>query len=496
MSVVIPDSRGRDEAAAAALTAALAGRPLVSAERFATAYRSCYTGQRPLEALRPALAVGCYRPWQPAVPSQVVAAEDSARVRSPRLRHDWPAAVLPSARQAVARLGPVVVTGWYATPALRDLAGPGGTVAAIDGGLRDRIEDKAGFDRLLKAAGVPDCNRIPAVRIDGPLPSLGELRRAVGARRVVVQAGVTSGGRGTFFADDEAGLARAARMPGPYRVSAFTEGWSSNMTVLSVPDGTDRVRVYADRPSHKAIAVTELSIGAAKSAGNDWSRPWPPEAAAQFVEAAVRVGEWAWAEHRMAGLFGLDAILTPGGQVRLNEVNCRNQGTTEVSSVNQQLRGQPPFVIAHLVTMLGGRVGWLGDPGEYNHETIRRATEAGPGPFYAKVRLGGQGPARISPDFPGPGVYRLSEDGRLHLVRGGGHPADADADRGEVLIASAPGPDVTCHPGAEIATLEGITSGTGRPFSGPGTASGQALRFASSLLSLFAPAPVGQEARS
>ena len=227
-------------------------------------------------------------------------------------------------------------------------------------------------------------------------------------------------------------------MPGPYRVSAFTEGWSSNVTVLSVPDGSGGVRVYVDRPSHKAIAIAELGIGTAKSAGNDWSRPWPPGAATALVEAAVRIGEWAWAEHRMAGLFGLDAILTPGGEVRVNEVNCRNQGTTEVSSVNQQLRGQPPFVIAHLVTMLGGRVDWLGDPSEYNHETIRRAMQPGAGPFYAKVRLGGQGPVRISPDFPGPGVYRLDEAGRLHLIRGGAHPADADADRGEVLIASAP----------------------------------------------------------
>lgn len=496
MSAVLPGSQCRVEAAEAALTAALGGRALVSAERFTTAYRTSYTGPSPLEALRPALAIGCYRPWEPAVPHQVIAAEDTARVRSPQFRRDWLTEVVPGARQAIAGLGPVVVTGWYATPALRDLAGPVGTVAAIDGALRDKIEDKADFDHLLTAADVPAGNRIPAIRVDRPLPSLGELRRAVGARRVVVQAGVTSGGRGTFFADNEADLARAARMPGPYRVSAFTEGWSSNMTVMSVPDDSGGVRVYVDRPSHKAIAVAELGIGTAKSAGNDWSRTWPPEAAAEFVEAAVRVGEWAWAEHRMAGLFGLDAILTPGGQVRLNEVNCRNQGTTEVSSVNQQLRGQPPFVIAHLVTMLGGRVDWLGDPGEYNHETIRRATQPGPGAFYAKVRLGGQGPARISPDFPGPGVYRLGEDGQLHLVRGGGHPADADADHGEALIASAPGPDVTCHPGAEIATLEGITSGPGRPFAGPGTASGQGLRFASALLGLFAPAPVGQEARS
>jgi hypothetical protein len=281
MSIVIPDSQGRAEAAEAALTTALAGRPLVSVERFTTVYRSCYAGPHPLEAMRPDLAVGCYPAWQPAVPRQVIAAEDTAGIRSQRLRHDWLNMVLARARQALADLGrPPVVTGWYATSKLRALAGPGGAVAAIDGTLRDRIEDKASFDYLLRVAGVPEDVRISAIRVDGKLPSLDELRRAVGASRVVVQAGATSGGRGTFFADDEAGLARAARMPGPYRVSAFTEGWSSNVTVLSVPDGfTSDMRVYVDWPSHKAIAVAELGIGAAKSAvttGPAPGRPVPP----------------------------------------------------------------------------------------------------------------------------------------------------------------------------------------------------------------------------
>jgi hypothetical protein len=493
---VIPGSQGRAEGAEAALTAALAGRTLVSVERFTTAYRSCYTGPHPIEAMCPGLAVGCYRPWRPAIPRRVIAAEDMALTRSPDVRHNWLAGVFARAQQALAsRQEAPVVTGWYATAELRALAGPGGTVAAIDGALRDRIEDKAGFDHLLRTARVPQDNRIPAIRVNGKLPSLGELRRSVGTDRVVLQAGVTSGGRGTFFVDGEADLAAAARMPGPYRVSAFTEGWSSNVTVLSVPDGSGGVRVYVDRPSHKAIAVAELGIGTAKSAGNDWSRPWPPGAAAALAGAAVRIGEWVWAEHRMVGLFGLDAILTPEGQVKVNEINCRNQGTTEVSSVNQQLCGQPPFVIAHLVTMLGGHVDWLGDPSEYNHETVRRAAEPGPGPFYAKVRLGGQDPARISPDFPGPGVYRLDEVDRLHLVRDGSHPADADADRGEILIVGAPGPDITCHPGAEIATLEGITSGQGRPFAAPGTASAQTLRLANALLDLFVPVPAKQETR-
>jgi hypothetical protein len=57
------------------------------------------------------------------------------------------------------------------------LAGPGGCVAAIDGGLRARLENKADFDHLLRQAGVPQEVRIPTIRVDGVLPSLGELRR-------------------------------------------------------------------------------------------------------------------------------------------------------------------------------------------------------------------------------------------------------------------------------------------------------------------------------
>jgi hypothetical protein len=487
---------GLAEAAATALAAALDGRPLVSAERFTTTYRTCYTGPCPIEAMRPALAVGCYRPWSPALPAAAIAAEEATRTRSPALRHAWQDQALARTRQALSETGrPPVITGWYATSQLRDLAGPGGTVAAIDGALRDRLEDKAGFGQLLHAAGVPGELQIPAVRITGKLPALAELRRQAGTSRVVVQAGVTSGGRGTLFIDDDASLAAAAQMPGPYRVAAFTEGWSSNVTVLSVPDGAGGVRVYVDRPSHKAIAVTELGIGPAKSAGNDWSIPWPAPAAAALTEAAVRIGEWAWAEHRMAGLFGLDAILTPGGQVKVNEVNCRNQGTTEASAVNQQLRGQPPFIIAHLLTMLGCHPSWLPDPEAFNHETIRRAADPGPGPFYAKLRHVGPVPARISPQFPGPGVYRLGHIGQLQRIRDGGHPADADADLGEILIANAPGPDITCHPGAELATFEGITSGPGRPFAGPGTASEQALQFAAAFRGLLTPVPTSEDAR-
>ena len=110
----------------------------------------------PIEALHPALAVGCYPAWAPALPAAVVAAEHRTRIRSvaerhgwlPRIRHDIPAHLVALDR-------PPVIGAWYATSRLRELATPGGTVAAIDGELRDKVEE-ADPDRQLTTWEMPE----------------------------------------------------------------------------------------------------------------------------------------------------------------------------------------------------------------------------------------------------------------------------------------------------------------------------------------------------
>ncbi|GHE14814.1 hypothetical protein [Streptomyces alanosinicus] len=484
----VPDP-ALSEAAGRALAAALAGRPLVSAERFTSSMRTAYTGPGAIPVLRPVVAVGCYPAWPAAAAHTVLAAEERTRVRGPVQRHGWQDAVDNDARALLAGLPkPPVIAAWYATGRLRAWAGPSGTVAAVDGRLCRTVEDKASFDQLLKDAGVPDRVRIPCVRVDGRLPGLFELRRAVGADRLVVQAGADSGGRGTVFVDTDADLRRAAAMTGPYKVAAFVDGWSSNTTVLSVPDGAGGIAVYVDRPSHKAVGVSEAGIGPGKSVGNDWSRPWPGPAAADLVEAAVRIGEHLWRTRRMAGLFGLDALLTPDGRVLFNEINCRNQGSTEVSGTNQQLRGLPPFLAAHLTVVLGGRADWLPDVAEFNAGTIAAASPPGPGPFYLKLRHRGDAPARLT-GLKGPGIYRLNGD-RLVWLREGAHPAEADADADEVLLTALPDETTVCLPGAELGTAEGLTSGPGSPFAAPHDLSGLGRGVIDALSHQLVPVPV------
>ncbi|MCK2219385.1 hypothetical protein MF672_037150 [Actinomadura sp. ATCC 31491] len=447
----------------------LGDRPLVVVDRHSTALRTGYTGPAAAGALRPALAIGCYAAWDPALADLVVAAEDRTRVRSVAERHGWPRRVRHEAARHLVKLErpPVVVTG-CADARLEELAGPGCTLAAIDPGVRATLEAKPLLDDLLRAAGVPAVARVPAVHVDR-LPSPAELRRAVGAERVVVQAGGPGAGSGTVIVAGEGDMGRAARLLGPYRVAAYVAGWPVAITVLSVPDGTGGVGVYADRPAHLTTGVTEPSVGPLGAAGADWSRPWPAPAAALLIECAERVALWAWRRYGAAGMFGVEGILTPDERVHLTALRWRRQRRDEVQAVNQQAAGLPPFVLGHLAVMLGRPVGWLGEPGEFNQLTLLRATRPG-GPFAVRLRLAEGPPVRVAAG-QGSGVYRLDRDGRARWVRRAAHPSQAPADEGEFLLADLPGPDVACHPGADLGTLEGVTGGGVPPFHGPASVS-------------------------
>src|SRR5262249_46220209 len=157
---------------------------------------------------------------------------------------------------------------------------------------------------------------------------------------------MTSGGRGTVFVSDPAGFETATHGAGTWRISRYINGFSSNTTVLTVPS-PDGCQVYVDVPSHKAIGGAEMGIAEANGAGNDWSPPWPRDHVVELVEAIVLLGGYLYEAYGLVGLWGVDSIWT-GDQVVINEINVRNQGTTELSGANQVLRGLPPLLVAHL----------------------------------------------------------------------------------------------------------------------------------------------------
>ncbi|MGR6922036.1 hypothetical protein ACU635_47975 [[Actinomadura] parvosata] len=474
------------EVAHAELLTALAGRPLVVVDRYSTALRTGYTGPMPVEALRPTLAIGCYAAWDPALPGMVVSAEEQTGSRSVAGRRGWLRRVRHEAARHLVKLDrPPVIATCHTGAQLQELAGPGGTVAAIEAGVRATIEARHLFDDLLRAAGVPAVARIRCVPAER-LPGLAELRRAVGTERVVVQAGEGYGGRGTVIVSGEEDMSRAARLLGPYRVAAYVDGWPCAVTALSVPDRAGGVGVYVDRPAHETTGVAELGLGPLCSAGHDWSRPWPLPAAALLIECAERIAVWAWRRYGVAGLFSLRGLLTPDERVYLSAVRWRCDDSTEVSAVNQQAVGAPPFLPAHLVVMLGGRVSWLPDPQDFNQVSLLRATERG-GPFSVRLRLRGDTPLRVAAG-QGPGVYRLDRADRPRWVRRAAHPAEAQADLGEFLLAGLPATDVVCHPGADLVTIEAVTDGATQPFHGPAGASPFTRRVAAAVEALLVPA--------
>ncbi|WP_144128325.1 hypothetical protein [Catellatospora sichuanensis] len=450
------------------LRLALAGSSLVTLDRFTSAGRASFLGPSAVPAARPALAAGYYTSW-PAVGSRTLATERGRRDGD--AKHRWLAHVHADLRAACRELpGPPAFAAWYGNSTTARLAAAtGGRVLTVPADVRNVLEDKTRLDGLLYTAGVR--LRIPALSA----PAAPPYARAAAylGPRLVVQPAITAGGRGTSFVNGPQTYTAAVDGPGPWRISTFIDGVSSNTTVLTLPTRTG-CTVYVDMPSHKPIGITALGIAAAKGAGNDWSASHPAYLVRELVDALTKLGHYLYAAYGLIGIWGADTIWTDTG-LFLNEINIRNQGTTEMSGVNQILRGLPPLLIAHLTAFAGGTVTWLPPADEFNTDTVARAAVGGRAPYYIKLRNPHGHPITPTPRWHGPGVYRMDTAGRLTWLRPGAHPLDADTDRQEVLLANGPDHGVVCAPGAELGTAEGITS---RPvFTGPAdlTPLGQAI---------------------
>lgn len=443
-----------------------------------------YLGPSPVGSARPSVGVGYYRPRGPTSPVETLAVEDTANVRDPFQKHRWLDTLAGDLETLLEhRAMAPAFAAWHSEPRLERLAARfGGIVLAVPAETRSALEDKTALDRILYAAGVPAELRIPTLTVRR-MPSFRSLARQLGSR-LVVQSAWTSGGRGTYFVDSEPALAQAGtESAGPWRVSRHVEGFASNTTALTVPTGRG-CTVYVDVPSHKPVGVEALGIAPAKGAGNDWSPAWPLSAVGRFITAVSDLGRYAYDRYGLMGLWGVDALWN-GDQVVINEINVRNQGTTELSGVNQILQGLPPLVVAHLTVLAGGRVDWLGDPDKFNTTSWRVAVSTSRSPYHIKLRNRRTEPVTPTAAWRGPGVYQLTDNSKLSWLREGAHPLDADLDVGEVLVANAPAPGVRCGPGAELGTAEGITS---RPvFDSPHTLSPLGASIAEAAHASFVP---------
>lgn len=470
------------------LSRALSHSTLVCFDRFGSAGRNIFSGAYPIQIFRPDLTVSYYAPWKSCQPKVSLTCESKTHRRDAQLKHHYVQFLWTEIEKVFETFDrPPAIAAWYQTPELKELTKRfGGKILAIPEPTRQILEDKSRLNSLLKNAGVDPSFLIESISIESgtSLPSYHEMVSRF-ELPFVVQCN-SSGGRGTIFVFQPSDYEKAARLLGPRRISRFISGFSANTTVLTAPSHKDRCRVYVDLPSHKAIHIPEVGIGETKGAGNDWTIPFRKVELAGIIDAAVKIGEYAYRTYGLVGLWGFDSIWSDKGLV-INEINCRNQGTTEVSSINQLLGDFLPLLAAHYTILLGEEVIWLCSPDEFNDKTLNRASQPLKiSPFYLKIRNREKFPLKNDLNFSGSGIYRFTNSQKLEWLREDCHTLSANFDQGEVLIANAPLSDTICMPGAELCTLEGVAQNHSI-FSSPHTLSETAKKLVNAVFCQFVP---------
>lgn len=439
------------------LQAALKGRTLFWLDRFTSAGRTCYVGPYPVAAARPAASFGYYSYWDAMLCKETFTSGKGSFDRHPLQKHAWLDELWPVLEAHIRRMnGRVAIVCWKSSKELQALANStGATLLACNYATQGLLENKNELNDILRQAGVPEDLIIPSLIVEDGIPSFDSLLRKFGSS-IVVQQAMSSGGSGTYFVHSEETLSNISWSKGSWRISSFVKGASSNITVLTLPQNEQECSVYVDKPSLKTIGLSEVGIAPGKSAGNDWAAQWPKSATQKLMHAARLIGKYLYSRYQFSGLWGIDAIID-GDMVKINEINPRLQGTTELSGVNQILLGTTPFLLAHLTTMAGARADWMPDAESYERAVLA-GTEQGFSPYYIKLRNRLPCNIRFRKEWPGPGLFGRNSESQLIWKGPAAHPLDAVLDVGNVLFANAPAPGALCHPDSELGTLEGVSS--------------------------------------
>lgn len=316
------------------------------------------------------------------------------------------------------------------------------------------IENKFIFDEILKASKIPDIHRLKTnIYTIGNVPSFYQLQKIYG-EKFVVQVN-SSGGKGTFIIRDSKEFTKTLEniKSDTIKVSEYFRGFSSNTTVLSIPKLSD-CEIYIDIPSIKPMGSKEMYIRETSSIGNSWSFNFNESQLSVFIESITRIGKFLYKRYGLVGLWGIDSIWNEENFV-FNEINCRLQGTTEVSNINQFLQGYVPFYITHILIMLNNKIDYMPEINDYTNDLIKMATTKNRiSPFYIKKVSN----KTIVPNknYKGSGVYKLRSTGKLDFQFPSLNTLDANWDKDEVLLVNGPLLNSKSKPGTKLMTIEGI----------------------------------------
>lgn len=299
---------------------------------------------------------------------------------------------------------------------LRVLAGPPA--------VAQRFEHKLHFTRLLAELGLP----APVTRLfEGRLPPWADMARDLG-EALVVQAARGHSGQGTHLVRSEAAWEALRASLSGARVSPLLAGTPLTVNGCATDAGAAIGRPYAQLTG--IPGATPHPLGACGNAfeGDRFDVP-------ELRHAAARVGE-ALAAAGYRGIYGIDAVLSPAGDVHVIEVNPRMISGSSLEALLQAAAGALPPAAAHVLALCGAAT----------PPTLEGAPVTG-----GQVVLYSEAPEpRAVASSPGAGRFRLAGDA-LECVDGALDPTACAPDEVVLLPRSA---GRVVPPAGEVARIQ------------------------------------------
>jgi len=323
------------------------------------------------------------------------------------------------------------------------------------------LEDKNNFNEILKKSKVSKehCLKQLVFKNNKSWLTYDEIRQRLGGIFVIQSKG--AGGRGTKIIRTVNEFNKAKEIfIDTVRVTEYFRGFSSNVNILTIPPALDvngLCSIYVAIPSYKATNINEIGATEVMSAGSDWNISFPKSLNSDFIGNIELIGLHIYKKYGLIGMWGLDSIWSDSRFV-FNELNCRFQGTTEVSSINQWQRGVPPFYGTHQLIFDNHVVNWMPPADEFNRETIKLMNNIKNfRPFYLKIKVKTPKAVSINDKLNGSGVYKKMPDYSLKKLNDKITTSSANFDNDEILVTNLPGEKTLCYPGSQLCTVEGIT---------------------------------------
>jgi predicted ATP-grasp superfamily ATP-dependent carboligase len=317
---------------------------------------------------------------------------------------------LPAVQDRIRSMA-TAVTVWKSSAAVERSASRLGVAVANAAALVSRrIENKSHFSREAEAAGLPLPPFVAGVAGAELLQAAAKLRGPF-----VFQLAHGFSGEHTYPAASTEQLDELMRRFAgrACRVAERVDGTPVTVTGVIAED-----RLLVGQACIQLTGLPSLTPHPLGSCGNDYSRPAPEADAVR--QLALRTAEWLRRQGHL-GIFGLDLVVGPDGEIWCIEVNPRLVASVPLFDLSARDRGEPGILDLHLASF------GLGTPADtalechWSQVILYQRSERLPRPGVATASGSLSATGRFTPEgelhLEGPGSGQAGL-----LVQGQSHP--------------------------------------------------------------------------